>query len=1158
MRLTKVRIFGFKTFADKTDFALDGGTVAVVGPNGCGKSNLVDAILWGLGEGNARQLRAASGQDVIFNGSSRRKPVGFAEVELLFDNSDGALPAPTSEVLITRRLTRGGDASYAINNKNCRLKDVLDLLADSGLGRAGYSIVGQKEIDQALAASPEDRRAWIDEAAGVQRYRLRKLESLRRLSTAQGHLQRVTDILAEIELQREPLREEAEVAKRYKRAQEALQGIEVGLLARDLARTKETLQSAADKIESASRLTDKERAQILSLEARHSKLTLDLEKSRLEAKDLRDQLQAASERLLRSESSKKLAEQKLESLESLEGSLFEDESTTQARMSALQEELDQARAEEQVELKLLDELKDQLTKGDAEAKALTARLSEIDATLSEAKKRQAEHAKLVAAAAHAAERKKAIRRELKGIDETLPELREGLAESETKTNGLKLSLADLESQLKVLANRENELKRVEDADHSKHRESLSQRSSLEGRLLGIRATLDSHEGLQVGAKAVMDAVDGGLLLGSYLPVGEAIHVEKSHALAIENALGGAANDLIVDSSEDAKRAIEFLKEHRLGRATFQPIPLMRPAAVERDLRDLLQRPGIVGRASELVHCDDRVRPVIESLLGQVVIVEDLDRALSYAETRGWNRLVTLEGELVHHRGSVTGGVSSKAGFGIIQRRAEIESLERELEGLIEAERAKGKASARVIKQREEINAEKTELTEKILELRDELADAEDWLSSVRVEFNDTERAKKRLEDELSRLEGSFESEQPEDLGALETERDEVIRRLAGRSADVEQFEMRLRDSESRASQAQLRALLAGRRLDGAYEAESARKRKVGNLGPERTKATKELEQAIVESKDAESAKLVLAEALTVSEKAAGVLHEQLGEIQDQLRAARYSVDDAQQSLQKWEVDRARAEAKRVGILARLLEEYEITEQAAEHLIVPTDLPQDAGTLVTQLRRELRQMGDVNVGAIEAYERLTMRFEDLTNQLEDIQGGIKEVQEGIRELDSLTRDKFVDAFTRVGEAFGDLFRRIFEGGEAQVRLTDDSNVLESGIEIDVTLPGKRRQRLELLSGGERSLCATAFLFALLRVKPSPLVVLDEVDAPLDGRNVERFIDLMREFTSTTQFIVITHNDLTIRAMDTWLGVTMNEPGVSTLVPVRLRQEEPVSA
>ncbi|HMS55092.1 MAG TPA: chromosome segregation protein SMC [Fimbriimonadaceae bacterium] len=1155
MRLTKVRIFGFKTFADKTDFSLDGGTVAVVGPNGCGKSNLVDAILWGLGEGNARQLRAASGQDVIFNGSSKRKPVGFAEVELLFDNSDGALPAPTSEVLITRRLTRGGDASYAINNKNCRLKDVLDLLADSGLGRAGYSIVGQKEIDQALAASPEDRRAWIDEAAGVQRYRLRKLDSLRRLNAAQGHLQRVTDILAEIELQREPLREEAEVAKRYKRAQEALQGIEVGLLARDLLRTRDTLISATEKIQAASSLTEKERAHAVALEERQGKLNRELEGLRAEANSLRDQLQAASERLLRAESSRQLAEQKLESLENLEGSLFEDESTTRSRLESLQAELEQSRIDEQSELKVLEELKDQLTKGDADAKALSARLSEIDSILGEAKKRQAEHARLVAAAAHATERKRAIRRELKGIDETLPELRQGVTESENRVSGLKAEVGELESALEV---QEAELKQAEDVDHAKQRDTLSLRSSLEGRLLGIRATLESHEGLQVGAKAVMDAVDGGLLAGHYRPVGEAIHVEREVAVAIESALGGASNDLIVDSPDDAKRAIEFLKEHRLGRATFQPIPLMRPQAVERELRELLGRPGVVGRASELVECEDRVRPVIESLLGQVVVVESLDRALSYADTRGWNRLVTLEGEIVHHRGSVTGGVSAKAGFGIIQRRAEVEALERELEDLLRHETSKTKSTGQLAKRREELVVKRSEITDRLLERRDELADAEDWLQSVKGEFNDTERARKRLEDELNKLDGSYESAEPEDLATLENERDQVIRRLAGRSADVEQFEVRLRESEARASQAQLRALLAGRRLDAAYEAENARQRKVGNLGPERAKATRELESAIVEAKEAEVLKGQVQEALALAEKAGQFVHEQLGEVQDQIRASRYSADDAQQNLQKWEIDRARAEAKRVGILARLLEEYDINEQAADHLAVPDDLPADAGTVVSQLRRELRLMGDVNVGAIEAFERLTIRFEELHGQLEDIQGGIKEVQEGIRELDGLTKDKFLEAFSRVGEAFSDLFRRIFEGGEAQVRLTEADNVLESGIEIDVTLPGKRRQRLELLSGGERSLCATAFLFALLRVKPSPLVVLDEVDAPLDGRNVERFIDLLGEFSGTTQFIVITHNDLTIRAMETWLGVTMNEPGVSTLVPVRMRKEEPVSA
>lgn len=1150
MRLKRVRIFGFKTFADRTEFELGGDLVAVIGPNGCGKSNLVDAILWGLGEGNVKQLRAASSQDVIFSGSARRKAVGYAEVTLLFDNEDGALPAPTSEVAISRKLNRSGESDYAINGRSCRLRDIFDLLADSGLGRAGYAIVGQKDIDQALAASPEDRRAWVDEAAGVQRYRAKKVESIRRLTSAQNHLDRVNDIVSELESQREPLREEAEVARRYRNANDALRAVESGLLIREIAAATSEIEKANRVIGEAEALSKREHDLAASCESRARQTAGTLTVQEQELHRLREELQALTTAMHQADTVRQLAAQKLESLNSLEGTLFESAETAEERIAAATQERDQAQEEEVREIEALDEAKSLAAGAGDEAQALREALTRLEATVEAARAAQAERLRYEAEHAHRKERTRSLKREAEGIEETLPDLTAAIEEAEKALAEVAVKREVAMSELKAIEAELAQASDEEEQDAAEARKRLSERASLEGRRRGIEATLESHEGLQQGARAVLEMVAGGLLSASYTPVGEAIEVDREYAVAIETALGGAANDLIVDDPADAKAAIELLKRNRVGRATFQPIPLMRPQEVDRDLNEVLRRPGVVGRASELVETKAKFRPVIDSLLGNVVVVQSLDHALAMAKTRGWNRLVTLEGEIVHHRGGVTGGDTGKATYGLIQRKADLVDIEERLSKLDAADSGFEKRQDKRDAKRTQLVGRRQKCLADMEGVESDHREAAEWVQKLQAELTDTQRSLARVRDELTKLGIGSEAPPEVDVAALEAERDKTLKALALRSADADQAEARIREAEARASQAQLRRHLAERRLEAAKEAESARQRKVQNLGPERRKAEAEIETA-----EKHLAKLVrerdsLETQLSTKEAERHRLQEELASLNEQARTARYAAQTAGDGIHRAELDRARAEAKKASSVSRLLEEYGITEAQALEEAPGLEIPSDAATVVSRLRRELRAMGEVNLGAIEAYERLTTRYDELETQRADILAGMKEVQAGIRELDALTRDKFLDVFEQVQGAFAERFRSIFEGGEGQVRLTDPENVLESGIEIEVTLPGKRRQPLALLSGGERSLCATAFLFALLAVKPSPLVVLDEVDAPLDGRNVERFVSLLSEFSGQTQFVVITHNPVTIESTSDWLGVTMNEPGVSTLVPVRL--------
>lgn len=1151
MRLKRVRIFGFKTFAEKAEFDIDGGIVAVVGPNGCGKSNLVDAILWGLGEGSAKHLRAQTGADVIFNGSSKRKTLGFAEVSLLFDNEDGALPIDTAEVTISRRINRSGESDYRINGRTCRQRDIYELLADSGLGRSGYAIVGQKEIDMALSASPEDRRAWVDEAAGVQRYRARKQESQRRLDAAKGHLQRVTDILRELEAQREPLREEAEVAKRYRSVMETLRSMEVGLLVKELTSAAKDVTTNAEQIEKATQLSHDENKRAERAEEKAQRSSKDLGEIEQQIEALWSVQQGGLMAYERAESDLKLAHQRLESLTESEQNLGQEADHIQQRIQDAIMELENLRKEVADEEQGLEKLRLECGGAGEEAKSLAAMAAEIEKELNRARELHNKKLKLEAEDAHRRERIRQAKREISGIEGSVPELETAVQEAQNALDNQAEALKAAQEKIQTLEIRLQDLRETDDAEAAEMRSLLSEKAAFEGRIKGIEATLDSLEGLAQGSKAVLEAAHKKDLKGTYVPVGQAIETDKEYALAVETVLGAGVNDLIVRSESDAKAAIAWLKENRAGRATFQALPLMRAPHLSNDFKDLLKQEAVVGRASDLVRCDDEYRPVIESLLGRVLVVQDIDEAMRLAKTQGWHRLVTLEGEVVHSSGAVTGGKTAKASYGLVQRKADLADMHTSLEKLVKRyEQAEKKARERQ-GDRERLNGDLQGARKELASANTEAAEAKEFFGTLHEELQVALRSKGRLEHELQALESIAVEEVEEiDLSAVESKRDEVLRALAAKSTDAATAENRLRDAESRFRQAQIRLEGGEKRLTVAHEAETHRQRRMTALGPER-------ERIQIEIRNLEKLRAKAdMERETSESKMEGLKHRKQNLVEECLRygeesrEARANSVTITESVHRSELARARAESKRAVAAERLIEEYGIAEDDAMAQEGQIEVPADAAALVSRLRKELKAMGPVNIGAIEAFERLTERFDELNAQQQDIEGGIEQVLSSIREMDNLTREKFVTTFEQVQVAFAEIFAQLFGGGEGKLSLADPSAVLETGIEIQVMLPGKKQQRLELLSGGERSLCACAFLFALLRVKPSPLVVLDEVDAPLDGRNVERFVALLQDFATITQFIVVTHNPTTVEAAPVWLGVTMQEPGVSTLVPTKV--------
>lgn len=1159
MRLKRVKIFGFKTFADRTEFDIQSELTAVVGSNGCGKSNLVDAILWGLGEASPRHLRAASGVDVIFNGSAQRKPLGFAEVTLLFDNEDNSLPIDAPEVTVTRRLTRSGDGEYRINKTVCRQRDVFELFADSGLGRTGYAIVGQKEIDAALSASPEDRRSWLDEAAGVQRYRARKVEAQRRLAAAKTHLERITDILRELEAQREPLRDEAEVAQRYKTALHSLRQVETGLLIHDLRKAVNEIEAATERGDQASKLLadETERAEQLDRELHTVSSSIEHLDAELEA--ARVAQNAAMTAYERCAGDLRLADQKLASLDEIESSLGASDPNTEARVAETAEEVDRARAEAGADEAAFEALRRDSAGTDEAATKLTTELRALERELEDAKRIEAARMKQSVELAHRQERARSASRELKGILDSEAETAQAVREAEADEATSKAAVDTLRVRIAALHDELSAWQKREDECAASVRTALADRAGLSGRIQGIEATLAAHEGLSQGARAVMEAADRGELHGEFTPVGQALSAAERLTVAIETALGASVNDLIVDSEQTAKDAVAWLKQNRAGRATFQPIPMVHPRDPGPEFKRLIHERGVVGCASELVECAPSVRPVIDSLLNRVLIVEDIDDALriSRDSSRPYRCLVTIDGELIHSAGAVTGGAAGKQSYGLVQRKSDLQRLQRELAKL---DSVVGKAESEGAKRAAERERIAAGLELALSELKDAevaSADARRFADSLREEAAAANKAKARLEKEVAENEGSGQTTliAEVDAAAIEARRHNLLKALAAQTADAEGMESRLLEAEQRRDAARARLQAAERRLENLVAAEAHRAKRLENLGPERIRLRAEVERLAKELERGTKARSGAEERLQKHQVAKRELVDRSVGLSESAKIARDSLHALSDSSHQAELQRTRAEGRRVAAIERLLEEYGISEMDA--LASPIEeIPSDAAALVGRLRRDIRAMGDVNIGAIEAYERLTVRFDELDVQQTDILRGIADVEGSIAELDGLTRDKFVDTYEQVRLHFAGMVARLFGGGEGVIELTDPSAILDSGIDIVVTLPGKKKQQLALLSGGERSLCAMAFLFALLEVKCSPLVVLDEVDAPLDGINVERFAKLLQDYSKRTQFIVITHNRETIAAAPMWLGVTMQEPGVSTLIPYREAKRESV--
>ena len=1163
MFLKRLQILGFKSFADKTTIDFSDGVTAVVGPNGSGKSNIGDAIMWVLGESNSRSLRADSSAEVIFSGSSKRKPLGMAEVNLTIDNTAKLLPVDFQEITITRRVYRSGESEFLINKSPCRLKDIQELFMDTGVGRSSYAILTQSEVDAVLSAKPEERRMLFEEAAGIQKYRNRKREALRRLENTEANLNRVTDILGELEVQREPMREQAEIALRYIRLSDRLKQIEVDSLWAQL------LQADADKAEceehneelhqSVLRLNE----QMTKCEADSKRLAAEIAHLDTQIDTLRSEQQRLNTEIERGNGAKRLSEERIlnaqTNAESLAAEIKELQSKHELSTQQLTELTEKSRQ--------LQSQRDAAAEACATSKqALSAAEKQLhDAQQAEIARVQ-EVSRLRTQSNHLQQRETEIQNNLRKSQTNLTDLAETRV---TLQQALEAAEIMKQSTLEALTQTEAAIKSLEEqlaSDRqtiSKHQEdwqkSAQTNAALAARLQALTESEAAQEGLFGGVKAILDAIRKHELSGQYHLVADILRPDDPYVTAIEVALGANAQDIVCPDQQQAREAISWLKRTSRGRATFLPLDTIEPNIPPKELNRAIDEGLAVGYANDLVDIEPGFEAVADHLLGRVIVAQDYDSAIKIGRRYGgWARIVTPEGELFMPGGSVTGGKMPGKATGIISRKAEKARVDEQLKSGRQREaqckQSTEKANEQLAAHDAELKASRQNLSQMqtvMMKQEREFQSAAQRLETVERDINAAESRSASYKQQLAELSpqqqlASQQLQLLDDGQNPEANRSSELQQSRDAAAKVSQqaeIELNRVIEQQRSIEREKQTLINA--IAEASAQRQSRESRLAALSNSSDTDQKSLIELSIKLEDLKGRRDQVDTALkqhkiTRSERSE-TSQVNNGVIRDLVRKQQAN-GEKQHQLQ---LQLARLEVQHTQIVGRLWDEYDIdANQGTPADFVPP--ARELQTEISRLRRELRAMGNVNVGAAEEYERLSERFDFLTKQRDDLDIAKANVLQAIQEIDLSTRDLFTNTFEQVQDAFSKIFTELFGGGSAILTLTMPDNPLETGVDIDVEPPGKRRQNLNLLSGGERSLTASALLFAFMTVKPSPFCTLDEVDAAMDGANVERFADLLKNYSLQSQVIVITHNASTMERADSWYGVTMQEPGVSSII------------
>ena len=1178
MVLKELEIQGFKSFPDKVRITFGRGVTGVVGPNGSGKSNLSDAIRWVLGETSSRQLRSAGKmEDVIFGGTRRRGAMGYASVRLTLDNTDHTLDLDAPEVTIGRRYYRSGDSEYTINGQACRLKDVYELLLDTGIGRDGYSIIGQGRIAEIVAAKGSERREIFEEACGIAKYRYRRTEAEHSLAAAQANLERLRDILGELESRVGPLAREAEKAKAYLELAGRRKGLEVTLWVesiraaraamQQLQRDYETAQAAFERWDSQDKASQQE-AEEIRMQAQ--RLTVEIERLNGDIRSITEQISGSDSRIAVLENDRAHARQ---SAESLRAELAAGQTGREAAAAGLERQKAEARELDRRAEALAAEaggLEQQLAGLQSRTDAASARQAALRARLADVTGRETA-ARVEEAAARAAAESARGR---------LPEAQAAARAEQDRLAGLQENLADTGKYLDMLAGSEKQLANVRAglalklnsrkkalAAASEAEQELARARDAAAQRLNVLQELEKNmEGYQHSVRAVMQAAAGGRLQGVVGPVSSILTVEAGCELAVETALGAALQNIVVENEAAAKAGIALLRRENAGRATFLPLDTVQPGLFRGEL------PLQARLASSLVRAEERYQNIVSYLLGRIVVVEDIHAAARVArELHYRNRVVTMDGQVVNAGGSFTGG-SVQRSAGLYTRRQEIRELQDKIAGLARDCTAARLRTAQCKSQADAVAAELTAAEGEERTAAGDRVRAEAEGRRLEQAVRQAEEAARQRSAEADALasEAGRQAEAAEKAAearaALEAEAGALTAELARLTEGGDSFAAR---------QAELADALAQKRMDQLAcqkDAELCRSRiadweqRLADAGAHQdslTAAIRDLEardgeilRAIQEVKDQtrRSRDAVREKEAAIQAAAGRRMERQAAETKAQAaaRAAAENREDASREMARLSERKSAAEGEYDQLAAKLWDEYQLTPTEAAKFCVEYASLAALRAQVAEVRGKMRALGSVNVGAVEEYQEVRGRYESLKAQVEDVEESRDRLVRMIGELNGQMRDIFRRNFAAINGHFGRVFAELFGGGEASLALEDENDVLNSGIEIRVSPPGKVIKNLEALSGGERALVAISIYFAILAVNPSPFCILDEIEAALDDANVVRFAQYLRRISGKTQFIVITHRRGTMEAADILYGVTMQEDGISKLLRLDLEQ------
>ena len=1181
--LKSLELQGFKSFPDKTLIRFGDDITAIVGPNGSGKSNISDSILWVLGEQSSKTLRGAKMEDVIFGGTQKRSPVGFAEATLTLDNSDRALSYDADEVMVTRRYYRSGDSEYYINRQSARLKDINEMFMDTGLGREGYSNIGQGRIDEILSLKSGDRREIFEEAAGISKYRHRKLETERKLEHTEDNLLRIGDKVSELELQLEPLKAQSEKAKKYLELKEELQGVEVAVWLETLDKLSANAQKAEEDYTSASFVLQQAHDDLDSLYRKAEEMGADLHRRDAELESVRGQAQLLGGthqqlegqmavlrgNLQNNAQNLERIQEELKGQEDRSGGVTAQIRQTEERIAGIEADLESKKAG-------IDALTAKLTEMTASAQGMTREYLQQrgrEASLSaDAAGCQADIRGLEQSEAQSQERLDILNQDLSnGADRK----QEASTNLETCRRELKAAQEEASAAGNTIAGytlRQNNRGQRRDQLQQQTRELDRQLDSVRAKLRVFRAMERDFESYQKSVRMVMQEAQRGALQNIHGPVSRLIRTEDSYAVAIEIALGAAMQQIVVEKEADGKAAISYLKRTGGGRATFLPMSGIHPRYLQET--GLENCRGFVGVASALVRTQECYRGILDNLLGRTVIVQDLDAAISMAQKyHSRFKIVTLDGQVMNAGGSMTGG-SVNRDAGILSRANELEKLTAQ-EASLGAEREKAEADL------QEAQRQFDEVEFQLTAARDQLRQAEDQV----LRLQGQERQYEILLNAILEAEENADREREALDQRLRTDRE----RRAARQGELTQLEkqlaqvredlLRLEGSQSEASQAtaDITEQMTGLKTEAAA-LEAERSTAMSHIA--------DLRQLCTDMEGDRSKKEGLMESIRQdSQRLEGEIQKLL-EAQEENKASSQTI---QQHMQQLLSDRAEVEAlktrteresqeKNKDILnmeraSALLEQKKVTTAMEEKQIIdklwdsygltPGTAGEHKGEIesitagnrrISELKRKLSNLGTPNLGAIEEYARVNERYSYLAEQRDDVLNSKKELEGVIRDITKEMTAIFVTEFARIDHYFGQTFEEMFGGGKGQLILEDPEDPLACGIEIRVQPPGKQVKTITLLSGGEKAFVATALYFAILKVRPTPFCILDEIDAALDDRNVERFASYLHNLSEKTQFIVITHRRGTMESADVLYGVTMQEQGVSKLLRLDLNQME----